>query len=232
MSAPEPTILTSVPIRVVVAEDDLLVREGLEQVLEASPKVEAVAFCADAESLLGAIERERPDVVVTDIRMPPSKTDEGIRVAVALRDTNPDIGVVVLSQYSEPAYVLRLFDLGADGRGYLLKERLRNRGQLVAAIDAVARGSSVVDSKVIEVLVDAKARKKRSSLSQLTPREREVLAQIAQGKSNAAIAKSLVLTKRAVEKHINAIFLKLGLASTDEVSKRVKATLIFLAGGD
>jgi DNA-binding NarL/FixJ family response regulator len=232
MSAPEPTILTSVPIRVVVAEDDLLVREGLEQVLEASPNVEVVAFCADVESLLGAIERERPDVVVTDIRMPPSKTDEGIRVAVALRDTNPDIGVVVLSQYSEPAYVLRLFDLGADGRGYLLKERLRNRGQLVAAIDAVAHGSSVVDSKVVEVLVDAKARKKRSSLSQLTPREGEVLAQIAQGKSNAAIAESLVLTKRAVEKHINAIFLKLGLGSTDEVSKRVKATLIFLAGGD
>jgi DNA-binding NarL/FixJ family response regulator len=219
-----------VPTRVVVAEDDLLVREGLEQLLEASPNVDVVAFCADVGSLLEAIERERPDVVITDIRMPPSKTDEGIRVAVGLRDTHPDVGVLVLSQYSEPAYVLRLFDLGADGRGYLLKERVRNRGQLVAAIDAVARGSSVVDPKVVEVLVHAQARKERSSLSQLTPREGEVLAELAQGKSNAAIAESLVLTKRAVEGHINSIFLKLRLGSTDEVSKRVKATLIFLAG--
>jgi DNA-binding NarL/FixJ family response regulator len=220
-----------VPTRVVVAEDDLLVREGLEQLLEASPNVDVVAFCADVQSLLEAIERERPDVVITDIRMPPSKSDEGIRVAVGLRETHPDVGVLVLSQYSEPAYVLRLFDLGADGRGYLLKERVRNRGQLVAAIDAVARGSSVVDPKVVEVLVDAQARKEeRSPLSQLTPREGQVLAELAQGKSNAAIAESLVLTKRAVEGHINSIFLKLGLGSTNEVSKRVKATLIFLAG--
>ena len=207
-------------------------REGLEQLLEASPTVDVVAFCADVGSLLEAIERERPDVVITDIRMPPSKTDEGIRVAVGLRETHPDVGVLVLSQYSEPAYVLRLFDLGADGRGYLLKERVRNRDQLVAAIDAVARGSSVVDPKVVEVLVDAQARKEeRSPLSQLTPREGEVLAELAQGKSNAAIAESLVLTKRAVEGHINSIFLTLGLGSTNEVSKRVKATLIFLADG-
>ena len=230
--SPETNIVTAVPTRVVVAEDDLLVREGLEQLLEAPPSVDVVALCADVESLLEAIERERPDVVITDIRMPPTNTDEGIRVAVGLRETHPGIGVVVLSQYSEPAYVLRLFDLGADSRGYLLKERVRNRAELMAAIEAVARGSSVVDPKVVEVLVEAKARKKRSPLSQLTPREGEVLSQIAEGKSNSAIAESLVLTKRAVEKHIHSIFLKLGLASTDEVSKRVKATLIFLADED
>jgi DNA-binding NarL/FixJ family response regulator len=221
-----------VPVRVVVAEDSLIVREGLEQLLEASPTVEIVAACGDVDSLLEAIGRERPEVVLTDIRMPPTKTDEGIMVAARLRETHPEIAVIVLSQYSEPAYVLRLLEAGSDRRGYLLKERVHDRGQLVSAIDTVSRGGSVIDPKVVEVLVAAKARAERSPLSRLTQREREVLAEIAKGKSNNAIADSLVLTKRAVEKHINSIFLKLGLANEQDVSKRVKATLLFLAETD
>jgi DNA-binding NarL/FixJ family response regulator len=219
-------------IRVAVAEDTLIVREGLEQMLASSPGVEVVSSCADFESLLDAIEREVPDVVLTDIRMPPAGSDEGIRVAAMLRESHPEIGVVVLSQFAEPSYVLRLLDAGSDRRGYLLKERVHNRGELISAIDAVSQGGSVIDPKIVEVLVAAKARAETSPLSELTSREREVLAEIATGKSNTAIAESLVLTKRAVEKHINSIFMKLGLASADDVSKRVKATLVFLAESD
>jgi DNA-binding NarL/FixJ family response regulator len=218
--------------RVVVGEDSLIVREGLQQLLEASPGTEVIATCEDRDSLLEAVAEHQPDVVLTDIRMPPTETDEGIQIASRLRDTHPEIGVVVLSQYSEPGYVLALFESGSDGRGYLLKERVHNRGDLVAAIDAVANGGSVIDPKVVEVLVAARARAEHSPLGALTPRERDVLAEIAQGKSNTAIADSLVLTKRAVEKHINSIFMKLGLATADDVSKRVKATLLFLAEDD
>jgi DNA-binding NarL/FixJ family response regulator len=221
-----------VAIRVVVAEDSLIVREGLEQILQASPGVEVVGSCRDVDSLLDAIERLRPKVVLTDIRMPPTMTNEGIRVAAHLREKHPEIGVVVLSQYAEPSYVLSLLEAGSDRRGYLLKERVHDRRQLFSAIDGVARGGSVIDPQIIDVLVAAKSRGERSPLSQLTHREREVLAAIAEGKSNSAIAESLVLTKRAVEKHINAIFLKLGLAAADDVSKRVKATLLFLAETD
>jgi DNA-binding NarL/FixJ family response regulator len=218
-----------VALRVVVGEDSLLVREGVAQLLAGSPSVELVAACEDFDSLLAAIERERPDVVLTDIRMPPTKTDEGIEVAARLRHTHPEVGVIVLSQYSDPGYVLALLEAGSDRRGYLLKERLHDRGELVSAIDVVARGGSVIDPKIVEVLVSAKARADGSPLSELTGREREVLAEIAEAKSNGAIADSLVLTKRAVEKHINSIFMKLGLAGADDVSKRVKATLLFLA---
>ena len=218
-----------VPIRVVLADDSLLVREGLEQVLAAEAKVEVVAVCADLPSLLDAIEAEQPDVVVTDIRMPPSKSDEGIQVAARLRETRPDIGVIVLSQYSEPSYALTLLEGGSDRRGYLLKERVHDRSQLVSAVETVAEGGSVIDPRVVEVLVASKARAGSSPLAELTPREREVLAEIAQGKSNSAIADSLVLTKRAVEKHINSIFLKLNLSEAEDVSKRVKAALTFLA---
>ena len=153
-------------------------------------------------------------------------------MAARLRETHPDMGVVVVSQYAEPSYVLDLLDSGSDGRGYLLKERVHRRSELLAAIESVASGGSVIDPKIVDVLVSAKARAERSPLSQLTGREREVLAEIAAGKSNTAIAESLVLTKRAVEKHINSIFMKLGLASSDDVSKRVKATLLFLAEDD
>jgi len=219
-------------IRVAVAEDSFLVREGLEQLLGSSTTVEVVASCGDVDSLLEAIDRERPDVILSDIRMPPAKTDEGIRVASRLRETHPETGVIILSQYSEPSYVLELLEHGSDRRGYLLKERVHDRGQLISAIDTVARGGSVIDPKIVEVLVAARTRAERSPLLQLTGREREVLAEIAAGKSNSAIADSLVLTKRAVEKHINSIFLKLGLAAAEDVSKRVKATLLFLAQGD
>jgi DNA-binding NarL/FixJ family response regulator len=215
-------------IRVVLADDSYLARKGIEQVLEAAPGIDVVSTCEDLDALLAAIETDRPDVVVTDIRMPPTNTDEGIRVAAQLRNTRPEIGIVVLSQYDDPAYALALLESGSEGRAYLLKERIHERAQLVTAVEQVAGGGSVIDSKIVESLVGARSRLDHSALAELTTREREVLAEIAQGKSNAAIAESLVLTKRAVEKHINAIFMKLGLAQADDVSKRVKATLMFL----
>jgi DNA-binding NarL/FixJ family response regulator len=222
-------------IRVALADDTYIVREGLEQLLASADEVEIVASCEDMPSLLAAVEEQRPDVVVTDIRMPPSNSDEGIRIAAELRESSPDTGVVVLSQYAEPAYVMRLLDTGSNGRAYLLKEHIHVRAELVAAIEAVASGGSVIDPKVVEVLVEARSRAENSPLAELTPRELEVLRAIAEGKSNSAIATHLVLTKRAVEKHINAIFLKLGLTYADDpesVSKRVVATLMFLAASD
>ena len=217
------------PVAVALADDNLIVREGIAQILAIEPGLEVVASCGDLPTLMAAVERERPDVVVTDIRMPPTDTDEGIRVAALLRKRHPEIGVVVLSNFAEAAYALALLESGSEGRAYLLKERVHDRVQLVAAIESVAAGGSVLDSKIVEPLVAARARTDRSPLAALTPREREVLAEIAQGKSNAAIADALVLTKRAVEKHINSIFLKLDLAYAEDVSKRVKATLLFLA---
>jgi DNA-binding NarL/FixJ family response regulator len=225
-------IVLPVAIRVVLAEDSYIAREGIEQVLEAAPSIEVVSTCEDLDSLLAAIEGDRPDVVVTDIRMPPTNSDEGIRAAAQLRDKHPEIGVVVLSQHDDPAYALALLDSGSEGRAYLLKERIHERAQLVSAVEEVARGGSVIDSKVVESLVGARSRLDNSALAELTTREREVLSEIAQGKSNAAIAASLFLTKRAVEKHINAIFMKLGLAQAGDVSKRVKATLLFLSDTD
>ena len=222
-------------IRVAVAEDSYIVREGIEQLLSGAGEVEVVASCEDLDSLLEAIDREAPDVVLTDIRMPPTNTDEGIQVAARLRAERPEIGVVVLSQYSEPGYVLRLLDSGSERRAYLLKERIHDRQELIAAIESVADGGAVIDPKVVEVLTEARARAERSPLADLTPREMEVLHAIAQGKSNSAIAEELVLTKRAVEKHINAIFLKLGFTFAEDaesVSKRVKAALLFLAEAD
>jgi DNA-binding NarL/FixJ family response regulator len=216
-------------IAIVLADDSLIMREGVVRILADQPEVRIVASCGDLPSLMAAVESERPDVVVTDIRMPPTGTDEGIRLAAQLRETHPEIGVVVLSQYADPAYALALLESGSEGRAYLLKERVHDRAQLVAAIQAVAAGGSVLDSKIVEPLVAAKLQAERSPLTALTEREREVLAEIAKGKSNAAIADTLVLTKRAVEKHINSIFLKLNLSYTEDVSKRVKATLLFLA---
>ncbi|MBV9310503.1 MAG: response regulator transcription factor, partial [Solirubrobacterales bacterium] len=170
-----------------------------------------------------------PDVVITDIRMPPSGAGEGIRIARILRETDPEIGVVVLSQYAEPGYALALFESGSAGRAYLLKERVRNREELIGAIETVAQRGSVIDPKIVDLLIAARARPRSSPLAELTPRERELLGEIASGKSNSAIAESLVLTKRAVEKHVNSIFAKLGLPEDQDVSRRVKATLMYLA---
>jgi DNA-binding NarL/FixJ family response regulator len=221
--------VTGMPIRLAVGEDSLIVREGLRQLLGADPRLEVVAVVGDIDSLSDACDTERPDVVITDIRMPPTHTDEGIRLARELRDRHPEMGVVVLSQFSDPIYALTLLDRGSDCRAYLLKERVHNRAELTAAIDAVVAGGSMIDPKIVEELVRTRSQVERSPLNDLTAREREVLSEIAQGKSNSAIAESLFLTKRAVEKHINAIFLKLGLADADDVSKRVKATLMLLA---
>jgi DNA-binding NarL/FixJ family response regulator len=217
------------PIRVVLADDSYLVREAIASVLAREPRIALVAMCGDRVSLLEAIEAERPQVVVTDIRMPPSHEDEGIRIANELRTTHPDMGVVVLSQYAEPRYGLTLLEAGSDARAYLLKERISDRRQLVAAIETVAHGGSFMDAKVVEGVLASRARTESSPLADLTPRELEILGEIASGKSNAGIAEELVLSKRAVEKHINAIFLKLGLPESGDVSRRVKATLMYLA---
>jgi DNA-binding NarL/FixJ family response regulator len=216
-------------IRVVVAEDSYLIRESVQRLLDREADIELVAVCEDLGALLEAIDRERPDIVLTDIRMPPGNSDEGIRAAEQLRETNPETGVLVLSQYSEPRYALRLLAEGSEGRGYLLKERVSDAQQLVSAIREVARGGSVIDPKMVDGLVGAKSAAERSPLNELTKREREVLAEMAQGKNNAAIADSLVLTERAVEKHVGSIFSKLGLKWEESVHRRVKAVLIYLS---
>ena len=216
-------------IRIVVAEDSLLVREGIARLLEAQADVEVVALCGDYDELMAAVETEKPDVVLTDIRMPPTGTDEGIRAAGVLRESHPDLGVVVLSQYADPTYALELLNGGSEGRAYLLKERVSEPDQLLAAIHEVAAGGSVVDPKVVESLVAGRARAKESPLRYLTPREHEVLDQIAQGKNNAAVAASLFLSERAVEKHINSLFAKLGLGEEPDLHRRVKAVLLYLA---
>jgi len=219
-------------IRIVVAEDSLLVREGIEKLLGTQDDVDIVALCADLPELLAAVEEHRPDAVLTDIRMPPDNADEGIVAASRLRELHPGIGVVVLSQYVEPSYAIQLFDGGANGRAYLLKERLSDVEQLVQALREVTNGGSVIDPLVVESLVDARSRTKHSPLEHLTPRELEVLSEIAQGKNNAAVASSLVLSERAVEKHINSLFSKLGLGEEPDVHRRVKAVLLYLADRD
>ena len=225
-----PTIDTEVgAVSVVIADDSYVMREFLAAALSTADGIELQAVCVNGKELESAIEHWTPDVVVTDIRMPPSSSDEGIRIAAGLRDTHPDMGVVVLSQHAEPAYALALLDGGSARRAYLLKERIRDLDELLDAIHRVAEGGSVVDPAVVEVLIEARSRPTESRLAQLTPRERELLAQIATGKSNGAIAQSLFLTKRAVEKHVNAIFSKLGLPEDQDISRRVMATLIYLA---
>jgi DNA-binding NarL/FixJ family response regulator len=215
----------------VLADDHYLVREGVRRLLETDPELEVAAVAADLDSLLAAVDTERPDVVVTDIRMPPSGVDEGIRAAERLRETHPQVGVVVLSQYSHPSYALDLLEGGSAGRAYLLKERIDDLGQLVGAIRAVADGGSVIDPKVVEALVAQNARGAESPLRALTPRERDVLREMAEGKNNAAIAESLFVTERSVEKVIHSIFLKLGITWEPSVHKRVKAVILYLAEG-
>jgi len=218
-----------VSIRVVLAEDHYLVREGVRGLLDSQADIDVVAVCVDLDSLLAAVEAEHPDVVVTDIRMPPGNSDEGIQAAARLRTSDPNVGVVVLSQYASPTYALALLESGSEGRSYLLKERIQDVEQLASAIRAVAEGGSVIDPKVVEALVGENTRAEESPLSQLTPRERDVLREMAIGKSNAAIGEALFLTESSVEKVIHSIFSKLGLTWEPSIHKRVKAVILYMA---
>jgi len=218
-------------IRVVLAEDNFLMREGVRQMLLTIPDLEVVAACADYDEALIAIDEQRPDVLVTDIRMPPQHSDEGIRLAEYCRGAYHDLGVLLLSQYVEVGYVKALLQQGTDARGYLLKERVADVTDLTTAIRDVAAGGSAIDPKVVESLVLRRTRAEDGSIDCLSPREREVLGAIAQGRTNAAIAEALVLSIRAVEKHINSIFAKLGLTGDQQHHPRVRAALMFLANG-
>lgn len=215
-------------IRVVVGEDSYLAREGIRRVLEEQEEIDVVADCSDFDSLHTAVQELRPDVVLTDIRMPPTNTDEGISLAAELRTTDPDVGVVVLSHYAEAVYAARLFETGSDRRGYLLKERISEPGELSRALHVVAGGGSIVDPRVVEQLLMAQQHRAEPRLDTLTAREREILALVAEGWSNPVIADRLQITKRAVERHIHSIFSKLDLGEP-EVSGRVKAALLYLA---
>jgi DNA-binding NarL/FixJ family response regulator len=221
-----------VAIRLVLAEDHYLVREGMRRLLEAEPDIEVAAVCGDLASLLEAVDREHPDVVVTDIRMPPGHGDEGIQAARLLRSIRPDLGVVVLSQYADPGYALALLDSGSARRAYLLKERVHDLQQLVTAVRTVSEGGSLIDPKVVEGLVADRARASASPVSELTARERDVLRMMAEGRNNLSIAESLVMTERSVEKVIHSIFMKLGLTWEAAVHKRVKAVILYLAEDD
>ena len=217
-------------IRVVIGEDSYLAREGIKSVLEAADDdVEVVATCNDADSLRAAIDETQPDVVLTDIRMPPTHTDEGIRLAAELRTTHPSLGVVVLSHYAEPLYAMELLSGSSDRRAYLLKERVSEEGELSRALHQVAAGGSLIDSRVVDALLASQRRRGDSRLDMLTLREQEVLALVAEGCSNGAISERLVITKRAVERYINSIFWKLDLGEAADVSRRVKAALLYLA---
>jgi DNA-binding NarL/FixJ family response regulator len=216
-------------LRVVIAEDSMLMREGIRQVVSRDTGLELVAVCEDLPALRTVLDEHELDVLVTDVRMPPTFTDEGIQIAVELRRSHPAVGVVVLSQYAEPAYANSLLGGGSAGRAYILKERISEPGQLADAIRTVAAGGSVVDPTIVDLLVAASTRVAHSPLSALTPRELQVLDLVAQGKSNAGVATALTLTERAVEKHINAVFAKLGLGVTPDLNRRVAAVLLHLS---
>jgi len=216
-------------ISVVVADDSYLVREAVSRLVAAEDDLTVTGVAGSFDELIALVDELAPDVVVTDIRMPPTGTDEGIRAAARFRQSHPTTGVVVLSQFAAPSYALALLEHGSDGRAYLLKDRVAEADDLVAAVRAVAAGGSVIDSKVVEQLVTARSTSPRSPIEWLTPREREILGEMAQGKSNAAIASTLVLSERAVEKHINSIFSKLHLSEERDINRRVKAVLVYLA---
>jgi DNA-binding NarL/FixJ family response regulator len=218
-------------VRVVLAEDNFLLREGVRGMLSGSESIDVVDSCGDLPQTLAAIDRLQPDVVLTDIRMPPGRRDEGILIAAHCRRQFPGMGVVLLSQYAEASYVRSLLTEGTQGRGYLLKERVADLNDLVAAVQAVAAGGSAIDPKVVETLVNGRSLAGDADLARLTPRECDVLAGIAQGRTNAGIAAELFLTQHAVEKHINAIFTKLGLSGDRTNHPRVRATLMYLADG-
>jgi DNA-binding NarL/FixJ family response regulator len=213
-------------IRVVIAEDSYLAQQGIVRALEKIEDVQVIAICDDLKSARSAIDETLPDVVLTDIRMPPGNTDEGLQLAAELRRSHPDIGVVLLSQHSEPLYAMELFEPRADRRGYLLKERLASHRDLSLALHHVADGGAYVDPAVVSPLLHSFV---ASPLDSLTVREMEILTMLADGKSNLAIATETGVTKRAIERHINSIFGKLGLGQDEAVNRRVKAVLIFAA---
>jgi DNA-binding NarL/FixJ family response regulator len=217
------------PLRSVVADGSFLVREAITSILRSAPGFEVAAACRDLPSLLSAVASTAPDVVVTEVALAPAWTDEGIRAAAELRVSHPDVGVVILGERFEPPHILGLLRLGSGGRACLVKARLHHREDLLDAVRAVADGGSVIDPKAVETLVASRSRPCAGSMAQLSPRERQILSELAKGKGNAAIADTLELSKRSVEKHIHSIFSKLDLGDSEEVSRRVKAALIFLA---
>jgi len=216
-------------VRVAIADDSFLIRESMAQILGRMDGIELVASCQDGSALWEVIDDEDLDCVVVDMRMPPSGDTEGIEIAKRLREAHPDVGVVLLSQYAEPRYGLELMNPSAAGRAYLLKDRLHDREELEAAIRTVARGGTMIDPGMVRMLLEAQQQRSNSPVAELTRRERDVLSEMAQGKSNQAIAETLSLTKRAVEKHVGSIFMKLELADEEMVSRRVAAVLLFLA---
>jgi DNA-binding NarL/FixJ family response regulator len=216
------------PLRVVLADDNALIRQGVAALLTEAADVEIVAVAQDAAGLLEAAAAAAPDAVLTDIRMPPTWTDEGLQAAKQIRREHPGTGVVVLSQYVEPADVVELLSEGVAGLGYLLKDRVSDVGELVGALTSVCRGGSALDPLVVEALVTRRAEQQRSPLADLTERELAVLREMATGKNNLAVARSLYISERAVEKHTNALFAKLGIAQERDVNRRVMAVLAFL----
>jgi DNA-binding NarL/FixJ family response regulator len=215
---------------VVVADDNLFVREGVRALLNDQSDITVIGLAGDYDQLLAAVAESAPDVVVTDICMPPTNTDEGIRAAIEIRHSQPTTGVVILSQYDEPSHALALLQDGVAARAYLLKERVAQPGQLADAVRAVAAGGSVIDPRIVESMLAARSRPDTSPLRHLTTRELDVLAEMATGANNATIANRLYVTVRAVERHINSIFAKLGLTEEGEVHRRVRAVLLYLAG--
>lgn len=215
-------------LRVVIADDEYLVREGARSVLSSVPGIEVVGTAANPAELFAAVDASTPDAVVLDIRMPPTYQTEGIDAAHRLRASHPGVGIVILSQYADPEYALELLRDGSKGLAYLLKERLGEPTRLAEAIREVAQGGSVLDPKVVDALIEAQHRRSRSRLHGLTRREGEVLEMMATGRTNAAIGEALFLSERAVEKHINAIFRKLGLSEELDINHRVAAVLFFL----
>ncbi|RQO58678.1 DNA-binding response regulator [Paucibacter sp. KBW04] len=216
-------------LRVLIADDSFLIREGLQQVLALAPELQVMGLCADEPSLLAAVDADPPDVVITDIRMPPTQTDEGMRIAERLRRSHPKVGVVVLSQHESAQYAAELLATGAAGRGYLAKDRIHDLDHIVSTITAVAAGECRIDPRIIDEMVVRRNQRVQSPLKSLTPRQREILADVAEGKSNQAIAQDRSLTQRAVEKHVSEIFGRLGLATDENISRRVHATLLYLA---
>jgi DNA-binding NarL/FixJ family response regulator len=216
-------------VRVALADDSFLVREALTGLLAAMPEVELVRACRSIDELRAAVDDTSPDLVLTEIPMPPSMTDEGLQLAAELRETHPETALIALSDTCDPAYALALLESGADRRGYLLKKRLHSPRQLLAAIETVVTGGSLIDAEVVEGLVDRRQDPERSLVADLTADECATLVEMARGSSNAAIARRLGINQRTVERHIHTIFEKLELPATPDVNRRVRAVLLYLA---